>query len=184
MMMMNKDVRVRQGLESVGSLTVRLYLTLFDISRFTRGLCHSTSFSVLLLRLCQLWLKLTKMGTKRPRTHHADNIHPSRQVNHQPAKPFRQKLSNPVQTFTSSTSINPIKGKIRNLVRLLERPGELPPGVRIEKERALTGYRQDLEKANEEKRKQQMIKKYHMVRFFGTLILHQIDISPWTKSVC
>lgn len=69
-----------------------------------------------------------------------------------------------------SSSVNPIKTKIRDVSRLLERSEILPAGVRIEKERALAGYKQDLEEAYEEKRKQQLISKYHMVRFFGESI--------------
>lgn len=42
----------------------------------------------------------------------------------------------------------------------------MPPGIRIEKERALAGYIQDLDRAVEEKKRNEMISKYHMVRFF------------------
>lgn len=66
----------------------------------------------------------------------------------------------------NSSSVNPIKSKIRDINRLLGHSDHLPAGVKIEKERALAGYKQDLENAYNEKRKQQMIKKYHMVRFF------------------
>lgn len=68
----------------------------------------------------------------------------------------------------ASTAVNALKAKIRDLTRLLERSDSLPADVRVEKERALAGYKQDLEAAHEEKAKQAMIKKYHMVRFFGT----------------
>ncbi|KAL9632153.1 MAG: hypothetical protein Q9164_005501 [Protoblastenia rupestris] len=67
---------------------------------------------------------------------------------------------------THSTSVNAIKSKIRDVTRLLDHSDRLPAGVRIEKERALAGYKQDLENALKEKRKQHMISKYHMVRFF------------------
>ena len=70
----------------------------------------------------------------------------------------------------SSASINHIKGKLRDVTRTLERSKNLPADVRVEKERALAGYKLDLENAENEKRKQQMIKKYHMVRFFGRLL--------------
>ena len=42
----------------------------------------------------------------------------------------------------------------------------MPEGIRIEKERALAGYKQDLEQAIAEKKRNEMIGKYHMVRFF------------------
>lgn len=63
-------------------------------------------------------------------------------------------------------SINPLKSKIRDLERLLTRSEHLPVGVRIEKERALAGYKQDLEQAIRGKQRQHMISKYHKVRFF------------------
>lgn len=64
-------------------------------------------------------------------------------------------------------SINGIKSKIRDLTRMLNHAQNLPAGVRIEKERALVGYQQDLEKTKAEQHRQHMVKKYHMVRFFG-----------------
>lgn len=65
------------------------------------------------------------------------------------------------------TSVNRLKSKIRDLSRLLSHSEKLPADVRIEKERALAGYRQDLEQIEKVKRKQKMITKYHKVRFFG-----------------
>ena len=43
----------------------------------------------------------------------------------------------------------------------------MPPNVRVEDERALAGYEQELAAAEAEKIRQKMITKYHMVRFFG-----------------
>ena len=65
-----------------------------------------------------------------------------------------------------SISINSTKSKIRDVRRVLEHSQDLPPGVRIEKERALSGYKQDLEKVIEDKKRNEIIGKYHMVRFF------------------
>ncbi|KAL8812252.1 MAG: hypothetical protein Q9223_007337 [Gallowayella weberi] len=67
----------------------------------------------------------------------------------------------------NTTSINALKSVIRNVSRVLDHDQNLPLDIRIEKERALAGYKQDLEKAQLEKERQRMIKKYHMVRFFG-----------------
>jgi len=70
--------------------------------------------------------------------------------------------------FTSTpASLNLLKKKIRDTTRLLRHAENMPAGVRIENERALAGYKQDLEAADEGKRKSKMIKRYHMVRFFG-----------------
>lgn len=79
----------------------------------------------------------------------------------------RKSASHSAPRSSNIPPINPLKSKIRDLTRVLEHGDHLPPGVRIEKERALAGYRQELEQAQEEKRKQAIIGKYHMVRFFG-----------------
>ena len=109
------------------------------------------------------------MGSKR--SHDLENeIDDTRSTSEtkqrRPVKRPRPKTSSSHST-SSTIAINPIKAKIRDVARLLERSDNLPAGVRIEKERALATYKQDLAEAETEKRKQQMISKYHMVRFFG-----------------
>ncbi|QSZ30569.1 hypothetical protein DSL72_000125 [Monilinia vaccinii-corymbosi] len=97
-------------------------------------------------------------------------VHPSRQVQvygDQP-KPAKKRKSEPAlnkkQAHTSS--VNTIKKKIRDVTRKLERAQDLPANVRVEDERALAAYQQELSFAAAEKIRQKMIKKYHMVRFF------------------
>ena len=82
-------------------------------------------------------------------------------------KKRKPKLSQSASMHFSSTSVNTLKSSIRSVSRVLEHAQDLPLDVRIEKERALAGYKQDLEKAQHEKERQRMIKRYHMVRFFG-----------------
>lgn len=65
-----------------------------------------------------------------------------------------------------SISINLTKSKIRDVQRALEHSQDMPAGIRIEKERALAGYKQDLAKAVEDKKRNEVIARYHMVRFF------------------
>ncbi|KAL8796775.1 MAG: hypothetical protein Q9195_000858 [Heterodermia aff. obscurata] len=105
------------------------------------------------------------MGSKRPRLHDIedDEQGSSHQERKRPKKRVRR---NNHDAPRPSTAVNHIKHKIRDLKRTLERSENLPADVRVEKERALAGYKLDLEKNEHEKRKQQMIKKYHMVRFF------------------
>ena len=76
-----------------------------------------------------------------------------------------QKSKAHLPRSSAKHSINPIKSQIYHLNRQL-RQG-LPADIRVEKERALAGYERDLEIAIEERKKQEMISKYHMVRFFG-----------------
>ena len=48
----------------------------------------------------------------------------------------------------------------------------MPADVRVEKERALAGYRADFEKAKASvgpRKRNDIVSRYHMVRFFGML---------------
>lgn len=84
----------------------------------------------------------------------------------------KQRKTPQAESMHSKTiSVNAIKSKIRDVTRVLEHAQDLPMDVRIEKQRALVGYKQDLEKAQKTKERQRMIKKYHMVRFFGSSYL-------------
>ncbi|EEH20700.2 hypothetical protein PABG_02931 [Paracoccidioides brasiliensis Pb03] len=62
-------------------------------------------------------------------------------------------------------SAGELRNRIRDIKRLLKRADHLPPGVKIEKERALIGYERDLEIVESRKNRAAMIKKYHFVRF-------------------
>ena len=106
------------------------------------------------------------MGSKRSRPVEGENedILPEPPERKRPKKKFPK---NDMDTLRPPAAVNQIKRKIRDVRRTLERSENLPADVRVEKERALAGYKQDLEKSEHEKRTQQMIKKYHMVRFFG-----------------
>ena len=116
------------------------------------------------------------MGVKRSHAleGRADDTRTStKSIHPRPTKRTRLNTSKPNSTLSSAAAINPIKAKIRDVIRLLKRSDNLPAGVRIEKERALAGYKQDLQQAQAEKRKQHMISKYHMVRFFGQSLHHK-----------
>jgi rRNA-processing protein Efg1 len=66
-----------------------------------------------------------------------------------------------------ASSVHAVKKRIRDVKRRLERCPNLPANVRVEDERALAVHEQELATALEEKNRQKMIKRYHMVRFFG-----------------
>lgn len=105
------------------------------------------------------------MGNKRPPQ---DESIPSESASRRPPKhPFKRQRSNDLGSPSiKSASVNQLKSKIRDLTRALEHSEHLPAGVRIEKERALAGYKQDVEEIRKDKQKNELIKKYHMVRFF------------------
>lgn len=73
-------------------------------------------------------------------------------------------------------SINALKGRIRDLRRSLahidsDPKNRMPQGIRIERERELESCRHELEEKETVKReakfRNDIIGKYHMVRFFG-----------------
>ena len=76
------------------------------------------------------------------------------------------------QPQENSSAVNAIKKRIRDVKRKLEHAPDLPADIRAEDERALAAYEQDLEEAEAEKVRSKMIKRYHMVRFFGMRIAH------------
>lgn len=106
------------------------------------------------------------------RAHSAiDMVHPSRQTqvpgSARPSKK-RRRIEPPVHKKQAhASSVNAIKKRIRDVKRRLERSQNLPATIRAEDERALAAYGQEFAAAHEEKTRQKMIKKYHMVRFFG-----------------
>jgi hypothetical protein len=111
------------------------------------------------------------MPAKRPHED-LDGIHESRQpqVHHDdpnPAKKPRRDGPPKIRKQVHASSVNAVKKRIRDVTRLLARSEDLPADVRLENERALAAYQQELNAADEEKTRQRMIKKYHMVRFFG-----------------
>lgn len=106
----------------------------------------------------------------------------SRRTQPHPSK--RRKSNDFAPPSTKAPSINQLKSKIRDLTRALEHSDQLPAGVRIEKERALAGYKQDVEKVHEDKRKHELIKRYHMVRFFGESFLAQAKLRTTGMIVC
>jgi predicted nucleic acid-binding Zn-ribbon protein len=111
------------------------------------------------------------MSTKRKHSE-SEAIHPSRQAQvpgalPQPSKKPRRTVPPTHKKPESHTSVNAIKKRLRDVKRRLERSENLPATIRVEDERALAAYQQELAAANEEKERQKMIKKYHMVRFFG-----------------
>lgn len=107
------------------------------------------------------------MGTKRLHTDLSD-VHASRKANLQPHDHHANKRARKDDHLTSNRpSTNLLRKKIRDTTRVLNHASHLPADARIEYERALAGYKQDLETVEEGKRRSKMIKKYHMVRFFG-----------------
>jgi rRNA-processing protein Efg1 len=113
------------------------------------------------------------MSTKRKHeeSEPQSNVHSSRQFLVPANKPAKKKPRRfePAQLKVQAhaSSVNAIKKRIRDVRRRLERADDLPANVRDEDERALAAYEQELAAADAEKTRQKMIKKYHMVRFFG-----------------
>lgn len=79
------------------------------------------------------------------------------------AKPPQAKKYQP-----KKYSLNPLKARIRDLRRQLSRNGDdMPANVRVDKERELQACEHELSVAEAERIKQEMIPRYHKIRFFG-----------------
>lgn len=108
---------------------------------------------------------------KKPRIHRTT---PSSNPNYNYArKQKKPPNSNDTTTITSSSqksttglSVNDLKRRIRDVKRLLGH-ANLSPEARIVQERALAGYEKDLKEEQERRKRSEMIKKYHFVRFLG-----------------
>ncbi|KAF4627849.1 hypothetical protein G7Y89_g10306 [Cudoniella acicularis] len=113
-----------------------------------------------------------KRKRDEPKSH--QDVHESRQFQVYGKAPKAPKASKKLRKFDPSalkkqvhaSSVNPIKKHIRDITRRIKRVDGLPANVRVDDERALAGYQQELAAAKAEKIRQRMIKKYHMVRFF------------------
>lgn len=102
-----------------------------------------------------------------------EDVHPSRKEHFESSNPKPSKKPRRLEPTAHmhkkqahTSSVNTIKKRIRDIKRLLERP-DLPANVVGDSERALQAFQQELDEATQEKQTQKMIKKYHMVRFFG-----------------
>lgn len=88
-----------------------------------------------------------------------------------PKRIKRQHPDDPSHHHHDGPSVNELKTKIRDIKRLFAKKLEdLPADVRVTKERELTGYQRDLEKAELKRHRSKMIQKYHFVRFLGMLL--------------
>lgn len=102
-----------------------------------------------------------------------DGVHASRQLQvygNKPRPAKKPRNSEPARRQLHASSVNAIKKKIRDVSRRLERSETVPADIRVQDERALATYEQELAEAEAEKTRQKLIKKYHMVRFFGMQI--------------
>ncbi|KAF2841124.1 hypothetical protein M501DRAFT_929664 [Patellaria atrata CBS 101060] len=100
------------------------------------------------------------------------SVHPSRkaQIKGFTEAPQRKKRKpNPFEGGVSRPkkhTIGPINKRIRDLRRQLENRDDLPADLRVARERELVACERDLVVTKAEIQKQEMIGKYHMVRFF------------------
>jgi len=81
----------------------------------------------------------------------------------------RAKPKNQSRTIDKGPSLNALKKRKRNLRRLLEHAEKLPADIRINHERELASCTAGIEDAQNQAELSRMIKKYHMVRFFGEI---------------
>ncbi|KAL9085234.1 MAG: hypothetical protein Q9165_007668 [Trypethelium subeluteriae] len=75
-------------------------------------------------------------------------------------------------------TVHTLKERIRDIKRVLSHVQDMPADRRVELERELNTKQFDLEIAQSDKHKQEMVGRYHMVRFFGTKTLNFLHQYP------
>ncbi|KAL9070573.1 MAG: hypothetical protein Q9157_005760 [Trypethelium eluteriae] len=117
------------------------------------------------------------MGTKRKgKGRHAPKLNEE--------KPTRRFRSGPhpmgieFERHPHKYAVNPLKERIRDIRRALSHKQNMPADRRLELERELSTKQFDLEIAQSDRHKQEMVGRYHMVRFFGTEALHFLHQYP------
>ena len=70
--------------------------------------------------------------------------------------------------------------RARNIERLLKRKQDLPADVQNDLQRELAALKSTVSDKAFQKKRSAMISKYHMVRFFGELILQGISLHMTT----
>src|SRR2546430_2299778 len=99
--------------------------------------------------------------------HHSPTMPPNRETEHRQKRkrhrsgPYPSKHARP-----KKYAVNPLKSRIRDLERQLSRAERLPADLRVAKERELAALQYELADTEREKNRSEMVKKYHMVRFF------------------
>ncbi|KAI7341307.1 hypothetical protein KC315_g193 [Hortaea werneckii] len=104
------------------------------------------------------------MATKRPNP----SVHPSRhaQVPEEPRRKKQKPDNLGKKSFKKAHTVNDLKSQVRSLRRMLEHNDDLPPNVRIEKERALRTAQHELDEEQRAKKRSDMIGRWHKIRFF------------------
>ncbi|RMY95417.1 hypothetical protein D0862_08757 [Hortaea werneckii] len=104
------------------------------------------------------------MATKRPNP----SVHPSRhaQVPEEPRRKKQKPNNLGKKSFKKAHTVNDLKSQVRSLRRLLEHNDDLPPNIRIEKERALRTAQHELDEEQRAKKRSDMIGRWHKIRFF------------------
>ncbi|KAF1816435.1 hypothetical protein P152DRAFT_478974 [Eremomyces bilateralis CBS 781.70] len=98
-------------------------------------------------------------------TPHIDRVRAGR-ITKPGARPPTTHKPPPASKPTKKFPVNALKKRIRDLERLLKNVDELAADVRVERERELAASRHELGHNQEQQRRGDMIKRYHMVRFF------------------
>lgn len=77
------------------------------------------------------------------------------------------KEKNGKKNKTKPGSMNWVKKRVRTIERRFKAGHNMPANVQNDLERELAHYQQTIVETADEKKRKAMIKKYHMVRFFG-----------------
>lgn len=82
-----------------------------------------------------------------------------------------KKVKNVKKSKAKPGSVNWIKKRARTIERRFKSGKNIPANVENDLERELAHHQQKIAEAADEKKRKTMISKYHMVRFFGKIVL-------------
>ncbi|PKS06811.1 hypothetical protein jhhlp_006886 [Lomentospora prolificans] len=78
----------------------------------------------------------------------------------------RKRFGAKPKSKSKDGSINALKKRVRTIERLFNKNDDIPGHIRVELERELSAHKASIAEITYRKKRSEMIKKYHMVRFF------------------
>lgn len=107
------------------------------------------------------------MGSKRKHSEVEADASENGRARENPGFHAPKKSKNAKKSKAKSGSMNWIKKRARTIERRFKTGQNLPANIRIDLERELAHHQEKLAEVADEKKRKNMISKYHMVRFFG-----------------
>ena len=108
------------------------------------------------------------MSAKRDFSEMERQVDREKDASHETTEPYQPHKKQKFKKHKAKEgSMNWLKKRARTIERRFQRDENLPIDVKRELERELASHRQTVDRSAGDKKRKNMIKKYHMIRFFG-----------------